>query len=464
MSRSLFHSSLNSFISEEYPYTEPHPIEDPALLKSWGLNPKIYRPLPRASFHNEMEIEEVKSPYRDIPLLKKHLIDSSLLTLYRRSPPRAALVLFTWVYADGWGDYYAQFDCARLIEEHFPDAELTLVTCLRSDQRPPEKRANQHIITYEEGEKPHFSEPLLKKMRRAKLLFQFPTYYPHSDELMEMLGPQMKYEWLGESGFIDTTDFSPTCRRRCMGLHFLEKGIFIKSLPQKRASSPYYFAYTRSAEGLLSYVEALTAWKRCDLTLRAFNIQHVIHVARKGLPHVREIEVVIDKTLTSIPIAKSGALLRIEVMQNVPHHQFLTLLHESEEFVACTGDGSLFEAISAEKLFYYDMPEHKESFLKDLVALTKARTPDALPFFEDPKAIQYPPVREALRELSTIIRTEHRVNELLCHIIHRALCHHASPELEQEERRILDAFATGELNAPAALASISQSIRSYQVQ
>ena len=458
MNESIFHTTLSEFIAKEYPATQPHPIEDPSLLKSWGLDPKIYRPLPRASFHGELGIEEVKAPYRDIELLKKHLIDTSVLSLYSHSPRKVAIVLFTWVYWDGWGDYYAQLDCARLIENRFPDAELLLVTCHRSNQKPPEIGSNQHFIPFEKGDKPQFPESLLKKMRKAHLLFQFPTYFPHTKELIETLGPQLQYEYLGESGFIDTPDFTPSCGRRCMGLHFLEKGLFLKPLPPKKAASPYYFAYTRTAEGLSCYVQALTAWKQTNLTLCVFKIQHVIQMLKKGIPNVKTAEILIDHTLTSVPLAERGVVLRFQVMQNIPHAQFLSLLHASEDFVACTGDGSLFEAISAGKLFYYDTPEHKKSFQKDLIALAKARTPDALPFFDNPTAIQDASVRKALQELTTIMRTEHCVNDTLCHIIHRALCHQAYPELKTAEKRLLHAFAKGEIDAPTTLKTIKKNI------
>ena len=66
MNKSVFHTTLFEFIEKEYPATQSYPIEDPSLLKSWGLDPKIYRSLPRASFHKELGIEEVKPPYCDI--------------------------------------------------------------------------------------------------------------------------------------------------------------------------------------------------------------------------------------------------------------------------------------------------------------------------------------------------------------------------------------------------------------
>jgi hypothetical protein len=458
MNQSIFHTTLFKFIEKEYPATQSHPIEDPLLLKSWGLKPKIYRPLPRTLFHKELGIEEIKTPYRDIEELKKHLIDTSVLSLYSHSPRKVSIVLFTWVYWDGWGDFHAQLDCAELIETCFPDAKLMLVTCHRSNQKPPETRPYQYFIPFEKGNQPQFPEFLLKKMRKAHLLFQFPTYCPYTDKLIKTLGPQLEYECLGESGFLDTPDYILGCKRRCMGLHFLEKGLFLKSLPPKKAASPYYFAYTRTTEGLSHYIQALIAWKKTDLIVYVFKIQHVINLVKRGIPYVKTVEIMVDHTLTSVPLNKKGIILRFHVMQNIPHDQFLSLLHESEDFVACTGDGSFFEAISAGKLFYYDTPKHKMHFQKDLVALASARTPDALPFFDNPIAIQDSSVRKALRKLTRIIYAEHSVNDTLCHIIHRALCHQAYPKLKQIENHILNAFAKGEIDAPIALKAIKKNI------
>ncbi len=458
MNPSVFHHVLSAFISERYPYTKSHPIENPDLLKSWGLDPKIYRPLPRQTFHEELGIAEIKGPFQDLQLLKKHLIDSAVLSLYTHAPPRRSIILFTWVYWDGWGDYYAQLDCAKLLRERLGDHEITLVTCLRKTQPPTETLPNQHFVFFEKGSKPQFPPFLLKKMQASHLLFQFPTYYPHTDALMEELGPQLKYEFLGESGFIDTPDYHPQCGRRCMGLHFLEKGVLIKSVPPKKKGPPYYFAYTRSAEGLYHYIQALISWKQTDLSLCVFKIEHVLNVVKQEIPGVKQAEIFIDHTVTTVPLAETGILLRFDVKQKVSHRVFLTLLNESEDFVACTGDGSLFEAISCGKIFYYDTPQHKKNFLEDLVALATTRTPQALPFFKNPAAVQDIAVRKALFELTAIIQREHAVNETLCQIIRRALCHQAVPELEQHEQRILTSFSKGEIDAPEALNAIHKTL------
>ena len=51
---------------------------------------------------------------------------------------------------------------------------------------------------------------------------------------------------------------------------------------------------------------------------------------------------------------------------NFPHHEFMYYLKIAEEFVGCTGDQSISEVISLNKLPIYDMLGHKNNFIDSL--------------------------------------------------------------------------------------------------
>lgn len=431
-------------------YGKPHPFEDPDWIASFGLETPPVRPFPRAFVNDEWGISSVTEPFQSLPQLKKMLIDDALLSLYCRPRTAPRVVLLTYVYWDGYGDFYGQKHLDYFLKE--AGISVTQATLIRKNKIT--EKSGDFFIPFEPNQEPYFPQDLIQTMRKAHLILQFPTYYPFTQSLQKIVEKGPLWEFIGESGFLNTVDYQPGTERRCLGLHALEKGVFIPSLPPSISppslKKPYFFAYTKTPEGFFDYLEALIMRNQKKLTLVTFNLLHVLQALQKKPKGLRSVTIQTDEVFTTHQFSAKGTDIEILVQPKIPHEEFLSLLAHAEPFAACTGDHSFFEALALKKLPYYDPPPHKKAFYDDLLFIAQKMFPSALPFLKDPRNLT-PQVEKELKALYTYICTKRRANEKILQIIHRSTFPHQLLEYEQS---ILETFANGNLTPEEALERI----------
>jgi hypothetical protein len=195
---------------------------------------------------------------------------------------------------------------------------------------------------------------------------------------------------------------------------------------------------------------------------------------------VKKVEIVSELGLCVLPVQEKGKILRFIETKQLKQDEFLFLLQISEKFAGCRGDGSFSEAVSLDKVFFYDARSHAKYFLEDLLELSRNRIenyPSSIQylslfsrtlklsydadfeketFFQDEKKLssekigkkmgkllQNPLTIEGIEKLNKIIREDYSVNETLCNLVARAVFHYHHPEVEEKENNLIKQFLEG---------------------
>ncbi len=367
------------------PLLKTHELE--ALDLPVFLRPKILRGLPRLFDPTHREVSRIKPAFSDLTVLKRHWIDKAILYLYQLfAPPcKGSIVLITFAFPDGRGDLNTSAYTENYLKQAFP--HLKISSFLFVHHSFPCENIRRTLL-YSQNPKQlviheAFSKEDLKKLKQAALILEIPTAFPGTLNLKKSY-PRTSFERLGEHGFIESAPFHPAVSR-CMGLHFLEKGIFIKEkisssfdqLKDARLSSylgknRFNFAYTKTARGTSLYVMTLLYAKQedpKDLDICLFHFPYRIDFSRKNLgvfKGVKEFILLKKNEVQTLKIHKTGKRVRLIFCEQLSHTDVLHLTGLSEDLIGCTGDQSVLEAISTGTPFFYDPPPFKRLFLKDL--------------------------------------------------------------------------------------------------
>lgn len=422
------HASIGSFelsleeLEEEFANTLSQ--EDLSILELPPyLIPRLPRGLPsQYSIYNPTRYR-AKQRFSDPIVLKKRALEKSLFALYRHQAPLipGSIILFTWVVADGWGDYFAQLQTAEHLRKTFPTCLLNLITLIHKDKSLPYPQKTDHLLRYT-GQLNQsiiyeaFSSELHTLVHTADLLIEIPTACD-SHEIFH--SPSSFFHLrIGEHSLMESLPFNPTTKAYCMGLHGLEMGIFTPAVPvdliQKIRQFQYLpllyllfqtdtpqekeildylkvhtfnAAYTKTFRGTYLYLHTLLLSqkehsKRIDICF--FHLELFLNVIKnrfetqEGLALLREwgiekIEIYIGKEMTSIVTEGGSKVVRLIHCPSLIHEDFLTLLCFTQHLIGCTGDQSLCEAIGTKTPFFYDPPLFKRAMLKDLFAISATR-------------------------------------------------------------------------------------------
>jgi hypothetical protein len=433
-------ATSQSFFEELSVFTTSHNVSEETLpllpsvqetLAQWTSNSRyhatyftpILRGIPRLFLATDPSISKIKKPFMDREVLLRHWLHRPLLTLYASSTPSLSLhlSLLTWVISDGWGDLFTQLEAAHLIHAHFPHFKLTLFTLIHQERTPPccEHPFEQVLISYSgklNGPISHspFSREQLLILSRSDLLIEMPTAFPRIDELLASLTPTPSYLRLGENSMIDSVLYHPTTPAWSMGLHFLEKGIFIKTLPLIENDLPlrdqnlrhlllspfedvanyrkhrrFQLAYTKSYRGLYLYLVAVLsslADDPRDLDICLFQAPLLAQVLHRQFQdplslefplfqqwNIGEFHLYISPHFTHVSISSSGKRVRFIHCDQIAHDDQLLLTSFTDHLIGATGDQSVLEAIATGCPFFYDPPSFKRAFLIDLCHIAEKK-------------------------------------------------------------------------------------------
>ncbi len=359
--------------------------------------PKIYRGLPRLYDRNDPSRSWIKKNFTNLADLKRLAIDRAVFSLYegkaRFCPMKIGIL--THVLLDGFGDWVAATEAASILSAKWPFLEIHLFA-VAARELPQEKFPFQvHIFPKEEPPQ------LLDEM---DFLLQIPTLFPQIIPLMP------KMEKIGEYGFLESDWYHPKSGNRSMGLHVLEKGIFIRKagrftfaeIEQKallfalfgtelpgpteiktyKQKHHFHLAYLTTPVGGAIYLHSLLKMHERDdknIDLCCPDLRWLIvwlQEEKQILAHsfgVKEIVVLFKEEIHRIPIGTKGKTVRIINPGLLSLADMRRIVSLSDDWVAVRGDQSFSEVISAKKAFFYDGRDHARYFIKDLSALAENR-------------------------------------------------------------------------------------------
>ncbi len=499
--------------------------------------PNIYRKLPRLFYKHDPTFSKVKGNFNSLEMLKQCYIDKALQKAYSHANinTNVKFVIFTWVMDDGWGDLYAQLETARIVKKSHPLLHIDLVSLVHKDRKKPLSISEFQINWLHYSADFLWDEPsieVLEILSQASAIIQIPTSFPTSTALPEWFADALsdKCELIGEYGLIDRAWYHPK-KARAMGLHFLEKGIFIKDMPPSdfrrlenktilrilfgkdspsdeeiadyKSTHRFNLNYTKSTRGYYLYLYTLLQSliedeKTIDICFTDMNILIDVFEKDSFFPqfNIKNVLIYHRESIAEMTIFNAGKTLRLIHIEDLCHDDFLVLVSSTDDLVGCTGDGSISEAISADKVFFYDPPYHKRSFLKDLIALADRCIPDhphCIEFLQlcltppdrsledvygdwttedyiQPESmlnlcelgaklgqlLKHPEFHVGIKKLNETIREKYSFNVFLSHFVRRIAVHHLNPEIAEKEETILNDFYKGEKSCKDAFEEIRE--------
>jgi hypothetical protein len=397
------------------------------------LAPPIGRGLPKRYLQTNPSIHQVKASFCDVFLMRRLRMAKAIFFLYqqKKSPKRSKIAIFTWIIADGVGDYYAQQEAANVLLDKFPD--LYLISMLHKDAKVPalHRKCPHYLLRYT-GKLNHpiiyeaFSDELLAKLSQTDLILEFPTAFPDMVQLLEILrknNPSLRHQRIGEHSLIESLDFTPSTGAYCMGLHALELGIFSKknsfgkhsilglqyqplfkllitgrtqeAMESYLHSHTFNVSYTKTFRGTYLYLHMLCKGLMDhpkDIDLCFFNLDLMLRVLRERFQKeesyplweqckIGKVFIYIQTHVIPIVVSSAPKTLRMIHCPALAQDDLHRLFCFTEHLIGCTGDQTLCEAICSGTPFFYDPPPFKKAILKDLLFLAKSRIPQ-YPFLE----------------------------------------------------------------------------------
>ncbi|HEX2583175.1 MAG TPA: hypothetical protein VHL30_03570 [Chlamydiales bacterium] len=359
--------------------------------------PKIYRGLPRLYHREDLGRSSIKKNFRNLVDLKRLTVDRAVFSLYEGKIPLCSrkIGILTHVLPDGWGDWVAGMEAASILAAKWPFLEIHLFAA--SSKELPCENLPFAVHQFPLEEPP-------KQLNEMDFLLQIPTLFPEKIRLMPNV------EKIGEYGFLESQWFHPKSGNRSMGLHVLEKGIFIRKIGRGsfaeiekktllqtlfktetpspleieayRQKKHFHLAYLATPRGGAIYLHSLLKMHErdekdidlcCpDLRWLIRRLQEENHLLVQPFG-VREIEVLFEGQVHRIPIGDLGKTVRILSPGLLSQADMRRLISLSEDWIAVRGNQSLSEVISAKKAFFYDGCNHARYFVKDLSALAENR-------------------------------------------------------------------------------------------
>ena len=288
-----------------------------------------------------------------------------------------SLVMETCVFSDGNGDYFSALSSAGAIRESFTPEELDLnVIYVREDDRElPNVDLEEyglqkdHVFDLYAFDLPPFlkadavlSTPVKIPDLPTHPVSMFVTQYGGLSTFVSSNGrPSMDLNELG---------IDPTWATR--GIHVLdpekipsdasdfdreELSQVWKMLDCDAALTKVYFGYKAGQ----TYYELVTFLSQADERIVIFSTTIPENLNRLAA-QFKTIKIYSMTRLMETRAGTGEGELILVRLETVSHSDFLRLMKRSEPFVACTGDLSLSEAISLDKLPFYSVPFHNRTF------------------------------------------------------------------------------------------------------
>ncbi len=425
------------------------------------------------SFHSNSIEHEYK-------LQKKHLIFKAFYSRYRSNEiqHKGPIVLFTWVIAGGLGDLSMQIVSKKLLQSALPSSNIITIALVEKSAFIPKQLQKEitYLHRYNQSDYTPLPKDIINIMHSGSLLLQMPTHYPHFNKIIQ--GSKSNYQLIGEYGFITTKEFSPTTNAICMGLHSLEKGILIKKKPKQQnlmhliPTNNYYFCYLITKRGFTIYLSMILhkeMGKPDDIHFVNFSLHKFLPVLEK-FPfkefHIKNVLIHDAHKTATLKVNATGKSIHIHHLTNIAGENLHNLMIQSNEPVGIRGDQTFSEAISFEKLFFYDALKHARPFMKDLhsLALNHTTQNSALEIFIKLQQSSYQEQEEWMligklladqcnnnqlkKEyllFAQLIRSRHNFNKSFVDLVKAKLLYHQNPILRKQDQSIISSYVNNQI-------------------
>jgi len=407
-----------SFIHLDQQWLSSFSQKEFAELQLFDYFPKVYRGLPRLYNRHMPSQSKIKPNFTNLYALKRLTIDQALYSLYSGIDilENTRISIVTWVIPDGLGDWSAAIETAKILREKWAKIQVDLLFVTPMNLPSSSEFATTQIFYQNEPSLKDFPFDVLKSLRESDLILQIPTFFPLTKQLLEKIQemastkvmPMMKN--IGEYGALESSWFHPKSHNVSMGLHALEKGIFVyptskpnfAKLEQANLKTwlfgtteptpqdiqiylerhNFHLAYLATPIGGAIYLHSLIKMHEknvLDIDVCCPNLtwlskwhemqtpNHFLHESVK----LRAVEIFTPENRCMIKMQESGKVLRIFCPGPLSQTDMKNLFALSHEWVAVRGNQSFSEAVSHNKTFFYDGRHHNKYFMKDLMALAQ---------------------------------------------------------------------------------------------
>lgn len=470
--------------------------------------PKMLRGLPRFYHKANPSKASVKKPFSTFLQLKKLYIDKAKLHLYQdvtlKEPSKIALIakIFPGMYQES----FLLEDLADFLQKNLSSFSIQTFVAFPDSMRNFFEKSPWKKATFKEGKPFSFLKSQKTQLKKMDAIIQYPNYFSEAKPLFEQIqkeGFKGSYELLGGMGSIETPPFLE--KGRSLGLHFLEKGIFvhqtneplpkdfIAKLIQKLSGSkkPHIDSHINYFDGenapvltgAFSYVLQKKALDKTPLDfflpqkkLSAKVIGRCIKLAKTH--GVKELRMYYAGGEDYYPCAQEGKLARIFCFENMSSKDRSFLMQLTKDFFVVRDEWGFSKAVLSNIPYFYDVSEKSKHFVKDLVSLGEyylqsypeaisylrsflqnrgdivektlyvdedffqAEQIDKAPF--DLKQLQGKTIR-ALAKLNQVILQYFSANGLILGLVKRAVLHRKFPNLLVCEKKLEEEFLYGKI-------------------
>jgi hypothetical protein len=531
-------------------------------LISNGVNQKLYNAIPDYVKYRTRQLVEPVTDETD---------DFELETIIKQLPPRGPnnnlirlfsnvtqhlytplarkipdlkdkkIVITGVVLNDGIGDYQHIICTAEQIKKDYPPVKIDLIPCFLNGFVPKNLKildSSQFGSLFNYGEA--ISQQSLEKLNEADIILEI-SHKNLTDQFEEIRAHKAEnYQFIDEYGHFDFSS---------MGIRNTDLGIMIKETPQSKSlldleNIPFkQFLFTTAQpareelenylthhEPFVAYVKAGSFYQMAYIyTLVALqekapksvidvfipevdiNYLELDYLKKHGIAKIKCVKIdqlgqIIEKEHT---VAQEGKEIRFINPYPLNQTDFYTLMLHCNPLVGCTGDHSMSEAFSFNRLPFYEVRGNKYSLWRDMSALAgkvgtkeqylqkyfealsylphsdqegiikcmalgdkapskmkeeyltyfKNRQPDtALAGEQMAKLLLNPEIYQEMTELSEFIKTHFNFNILLKDIIGRHLAINAYPELIEYEKGLYKDFNEGKQDAVQVTALLKKKI------
>ncbi len=502
-------SAFEELLKQEYEQSGLEDVSGPLFIK-----PGFYQTLPRCIDCLGQPSEVIKPVFSSFESLKRHLYWKAFLSVYSKDIryQNKKIVIFTYVMSDGLGDLKASELAAGHLEKEFSSVyRISLVPA--KWKKNIRSKSKNHLIHYYEDisdlNSSRFSARIDDCLQNVSLLLQIPTFYPHWQELLMRYQPKKHYT-IGEYGFIDSTWAHPMIDNTvCMGVHYLEKGIWIEkqrdwyfskatqdrvfknqSIGSYQSKKDFVFAYLKTPEGVCSFFHmALSYYNHSvkDLDIVVTEVSSFLFLIKKERLlladyGIRELHFSLENRNYVVRLASKGKTLRLIEIKYLDPYEALSFVRLSKALFACRGNQSFSEAVSFDTVFFYDAAPHAGPFLADLQGIIQHRLK------EYPKAQEYlqgfqkvfslkgkwaelvelgksmglvlqdESTRKGIQHFNSILKEEYSFNLSFLHLVRSLILHIQFPNLQQFHEMTLVSCITNKTSVKTDLKRLEEEI------
>lgn len=501
-------------------------------MKQLGLPPfYMHRGLPRMYRKSEPALfSKIHPAYAHLPALKRRALNRVLFSLYQSVEVSAQSVITLLVSTEYEKGVDLSKDVEEIIQSAFPTLQITIYHFASPSKKQPDnsnwegsasqwEQIQRSVLLLQIGEDNQVLSSLFREMKERGIVKNRETFLRHSESSQSLYHVDEQALCTGfhflEAGelFLKLPEYAMLESKELKEQLFAQTDISLSDRALYRKKKRFFWADLNSSYAVRMYLEALSVSLKNDskeielFFPRLDGLFSYLEEERSSQGDllrngkIRRIEIVFDSFYTSIPFRQKGKTIRIHSSaKSISRKDRRWLIQWSEDFVGCSSESELSDAISCNKGFFFDADNEHRYFLQDLLALAESRIPthqstlkllrlfpravkkgeesqkcewiDELSMQEmstdHPKEVglemgEILQDRDTLigfKRLNRLITEEYSANALLVQMIQRAVFQQMHPCLAEKEQELVFRFIHNRLSLKELVLSLKEKIPS----